>query len=168
MFKRLLTLTAALAAAGLAFTIITAPAAHAEDGRDGTVLRGRGVLDARGDGLVAVKGHVVAYDASADRGVLLVKDLAGDMTFHVEGEGDCSARYHGFIACFGTGEAQITGSDVAVILVGNDLNVHAAGKGWAYLKGHGSYTVNGHGPFPWNPEGGFAGVGPDPAASDGE
>lgn len=167
MFKRISMLTAALGVVALAFAALApaAPAAADDErpARDGTFLRGRGVLDARGDGIVAVKGHLVEYDASADRGVLLVKDLAGDMTFEVEGEGDCSARYHGFIACFGTGSAEISGSDVAVILVGNNLNVHAAGKGWAYLKGRGSFFVNGHGPFPWNPDGGFAGVGPDPA-----
>lgn len=166
MFKRISILAAVLGAFALAFAAF-APAtpALAEDGdRGGTFLRGRGVLDARGDGLVAVKGHVVEYEASADRGILLVKDLAGDMTFEVEGEGDCTARFHGFIVCFGTGSAEITGNDVAVILVGNNLNVHAAGKGWAYLKGRGSYTVNGHGPFPWNPDGGFAGIAPEPAA----
>jgi hypothetical protein len=170
MFKRISMLAVAAGALALLFAAVapTAPALaqDGEGGRDGTFLRGRGVLDARGDGLVAVKGHLVEYDAAADRGILLVKDLAGDMTFDVEGEGDCTARYYGFIACFGTGEAHITGSDVAVILVGNNLNVHAAGKGWAYLKGRGNYFVNGHGPFPWNPDGGFAGVAPEPDGAE--
>jgi hypothetical protein len=165
MLRKLsLTIGAALGLAAVAFAAIaSATPALAQDAgdRDGTFLAGRGVLDARGDGLVAVKGHLVEYDASADRGILLVKDLAGDMEMDVEGEGDCTARFHGFIVCFGTGEAHITGSDVGVILVGNDLDVHAAGKGWAYLKGRGQFFVNGHGPFPWNPEGNFAGIGPD-------
>ena len=134
--------------------------AFAEDERDGTFLRGEGVLEARGDGLIAVKGRM-DYTAHADRGVLLVKDIAGDAEIDVQGEGDCSVEWNGFMVCFGTGEAHITGSEVAVILVGNSIGVHVEGKGWAYLKGHGYFKVNGRGPFPWNPDGGFAGVGAD-------
>jgi hypothetical protein len=134
--------------------------ATAEDERDGTFLRGEGVLEARGDGLIAVKGRM-DYKAHADRGVLLVKDIAGDLEIDVQGVGDCTGEWHGFTLCHGTGEAHITGSDVAVILVGNNIGVHVEGKGWAYLKGRGFFKVNGHGPFPWNPDGGFAGVGAD-------
>ncbi len=166
MFRKLSILAGVLGIAALAFAAV-APAASAQKGeRGGTVLRGVGVLDARGDGVVAVKGRI-NYTATADRAILLIKDVAGDAVIDVQGEGDCSGRFHGFIACFGTGEAHITGSDVAVILVGNGLGVHVEGRGWAYLKGRGQYTVNGHGPFPWNPDGGFAGVAPE-AGAEGE
>ncbi len=161
MFKRLSIVAGALVAAVIAFGAF-APAmpASAEDERDGTFLRGEGVHEARGDGLIAVKGRM-NYKAHADRGVLLIKDIAGDAEIDVQGEGDCSAEWNGFMLCFGTGEAHITGSHVAVILVGNNIGVSVEGKGWAYLKGRGQYKVNGHGPFPWNPDGGFAGVGAD-------
>lgn len=164
MFRKI---TLAAAAIGLVFAAIGvgAPSASAEDGtRDGTFLRGTGRLEARGDGLIAVKGRM-DYKARADRGVLLVKDIAGDAEVDVQGEGDCTAEFRGFKVCFGTGEARITGSDVAVILVGNNLEVNVTGKGWAFLKGRGQYLVNGQGPFPWNPDGGFAGVGPDPGVA---
>jgi hypothetical protein len=161
MFKKISVLAAVLAVAVAGFAAF-APAtpAAAEDERDGTFLRGEGVLEARGDGVIAVKGRM-DYKAHADRGILLVKDIAGDAKVDVQGEGDCSGEWHGFMLCFGTGEAHITGSDVAVILVGNNIGVHVEGKGWAYLKGRGSFTVNGRGPFPWNPDGGFAGVAAD-------
>ena len=161
MFKHLTIIGGVLAAVIIAFATM-APATNvaAEDERDGTFLRGEGVLEARGDGLIAVKGRM-DYKAHADRGVLLVKDIAGDAEIDVQGEGDCTAEWNGFMLCFGTGEAQITGSNVAVILVGNNIGVNVEGKGWAYLKGRGQYKVNGHGPFPWNPDGGFAGVGAD-------
>jgi hypothetical protein len=161
MFKRLSIVAGVLAAAVIGFAAVApaAPAA-AEDERDGTFLRGEGVLEARGDGLIAAKGRV-DYTAHADRGVLLIKDIAGDAEIDVQGEGDCSAEWNGFMICFGTGEAHITGNEVAVILVGNNIGVHVEGKGWAYLKGRGYFEVNGRGPFPWNPEGGFAGVGSD-------
>lgn len=163
MFNKLSILAGVLGVAALAFAAAAPSASAQEQARDGTILQGQGVLDARGDGLVAVKGRI-DYTAHADRGILLIKDIAGDAEIDVQGEGDCSGRFHGFIACFGTGEAHVTGSDVAVILVGSNLGVHVEGRGWVYLKGRGQYTVNGHGPFPWNPDGGFAGVAPEPGA----
>ena len=54
--------------------------------------------------------------------------------------------------------------DVAVIVVGTDIDLRAKGKGWAYLQGRGYYFVNGFGPFPWNERGGFAAV--DDGAAD--
>ena len=163
MLKRISMLAGLLGIAALAFAAV-APAlpasAQEETERDGTFLAGRGHLQARGDGVVAVKGRL-EYTAHADRGILLVKDVAGDAQIDVNGEGSCDGAFHGFIVCFGTGTAHITGSDVAVILVGNNLGVDVVGKGWAYLQGRGVYFVNGRGPFPWNPDGGFAGLGPD-------
>ena len=36
------------------------------------------------------------------------------------------------------GNAHIVARDVAVIVVGQDIDLHVTGKGWAFLKGHGS------------------------------
>ena len=95
MLKKLSIVGGALAIAALAVAAL-APSASAEE-RDGTFLAGAGHLEARGDGLVAVKGRM-NYEASADRGILLVKDIDGDMTIEVEGDGDCDVRWNGFIA----------------------------------------------------------------------
>jgi hypothetical protein len=136
-----------------------APAASAAPS---AVIAGTGVLDAHGNGLVAVKGNI-DMRASASEGILLVKDESGDAFVHVEGHGDV-VRWNGFTLYFGFhGDATVIGRGVAVIVLGKDVDVHAAGRGWAYLKGNGSYFVNGHGPFPWNADGGFASVTPDAA-----
>lgn len=157
MFRKLTLVAAALAIAGLALAAF-APAASAED--PDALLRGRGVLDARGDGLVAVKGRI-DYRVSVDKGILLVKDIAGDAQVDVRGVGG-SGEFHGFDVYFGTGGARITGSNVAVIVIGDDINLHVVGRGWAYLKGRGSYMVNNRGPFPWDEAGKFAAVEPEP------
>jgi len=163
MLKRIGLLAVAVAVALSALAAV-ATAAHAQEAetqrRDGTFLLGRGVLDAQGDGLVAVKGKIDLY-ARADGGVLLVKDIAGDAAVRVDGEGR-SVTWHGFTAYFGfEGAAHVTGSDVALIVVGEDIELHVVGIGWAYLKGEGTFEVNNRGPFRWTPEGTFAGVASD-------
>ncbi len=166
MLKKLGLITAIIATIAVA-SVAMAPAASAEGERDDVVLRGRGVLDAHGTGVAAVKGRV-DMQVNANRGILLVKDIAGDAFVRVDGNGG-TAEWNGFTVYFGSGEATIVGSHVAVVVVGTDIDLHAAGKGWAYLKGHGRYFVNGEGPFPWNPDGAFAGVddgGEDPPAED--
>ena len=166
MLRKLGIAAVVVASATIAFAALT-PAAGAEEGRGDVVLRGRGVLDAHGTGVAAVKGRV-DMQVDANRGILLVKDIAGDAFVRVNGNGE-TAHWNGFTVYFGTGEASIVGSHVAVIVVGTDIDLHAAGKGWAYLKGRGHYFVNGEGPFPWNPDGAFAGVddgGADPPPED--
>ena len=133
-----------------------APSASAEEGRGDVTLVGRGVLDARGTGLAAVKGRMDMH-IEADRAILLVKDIAGGAVIHVEGTGE-TASWNGFTVYFGTGQADIVGRHVAVIVVGKEIDLHVEGKGWAFLKGEGRFTVNGRGPFPWNPNGDFAGI----------
>lgn len=169
--KRLSIVAAVAALVTMAFAAF-APAASAEeptDARrhDGTVLRGEGTLDARGSGLIALKGRIDALEVSAARGILLVKDIGGDAEVEVEGDGGMG-EFHGFDVYFGTGSATISGSEVAVIVLGKDINLHAEGEGWAYLKGQGVFHVNDRGPFRWNAGGGFAVVEPEKDAESGE
>lgn len=158
MFRKLSLVAAALAVAGIALSAF-APAVSAGDPSPEAMLRGRGVLEARGTGLVAVKGHIAEFDATASAGILLVKDIAGDAEVRVSGDGGM-VQWNGFDVYFGVeGEAQVSGSNVAVIVVAKEIRLRAAGAGWAFLKGRGMYTVNGNGPFPWSGEGRFALVG---------
>lgn len=162
MLKRL-PIAAALFVVAAAVLSAFAPGAAAETPpQTDAVVAGRGVLVAHGTGVAAVKGRM-DYRATAGEGVLLVKDIAGDARVEVGGIGG-SGEWHGFKVYFGFhGSAHITGSQVAVIVVGRDIDLRAAGRGWAYLKGHGTYSVNGHEPQRWTEDGTFAGFGPDPA-----
>jgi len=124
-----------------------AVSAQEEEITPNAFVRGQGVLTAGGDGLVAVKGRMDLV-ASGDRGVVLVKDLAGDGDVDITGIGG-TGTYMGFDVYFGVhGRMHVTGSHVAVIIVGDDVRLHVAGRGWAYLKGRGRYELNGLGPIP--------------------
>jgi hypothetical protein len=123
------------------------------------ILHGAGVLDAQGNGLAAVRGAMDLH-VSASEAVLLVRDLDNDAYVHVEGNGQ-TAQWNGFTVYYGfNGDARVIARDAGVIVVGKDIALHVAGKGWAFHKGHGSFTANGHGPFPWNEEGVFGSVTP--------
>ena len=156
MLKRISILAALAFVATLALGALGAARASAEEPSPAVFLRGAGVLDARGDGLVAVKG-AMDYEVSAEGGVLLVHDSTGNALVRVEGEGRVF-EWNGFRVYAGFGSAHIVGRDVAVIVAGNDINLHVRGRGWAYLKGDGTYTVNGGEPHPWTQDGAFAGL----------
>lgn len=157
MFGKL-ALLAGLAGIVSMAAIAFAPAASAEEPtRPGTTLAGAGVLDAQGDGLIAVRGRM-DLEVSADEGILLVKDVDNDAVVRVDGNGQ-TAQWNGFTVYFGfNGNATVKARDAGVIVIGKNIDLHVEGRGWAFLKGEGEYTVNGHGPFPWSPEGAFAGV----------
>jgi hypothetical protein len=163
LLKKLSLATAIIATVTLAFAAV-APPASAQTPATGTVLAGRGVLDAHGTGLIAVRGNL-DMAVSADEGILLVKDESGDAIIHVEGHGDV-AHWNGFTVYFGFhGSATIIGKGIGVIVVGRGIDMHVAGRGWAFLKGDGRYYVNGRGPFPWNNDGGFASITPPDATT---
>ena len=167
MFRKIGLILTVVVMASMAFAAVAPAASAAEPTPEATprphripaLLRGAGVLDAQGDGVAAVKG-LMDYTATASDGILLVKDLNGDAQIEVSGDGG-TGQWRGFTAYFGVnGSAHITGTDVAVILVGNNIDLHVAGRGWAFLKGTGSFTANGHGPFPWTADGVFGSVTP--------
>ena len=163
MLKRMAIAAAVLAVAGMAFSAMAPGASAAEPTpaarRPDVLLRGTGVLDAHGTGAAAVKG-LMDYRATADEGILLVKDISGDARVDVDGFGG-TGEWHGFKAYFGIrGNVHIVGTDVAVIVVGHDIDLHVAGKGWAFLKGEGVFTANGRGPFRWTQDGVFGSVTP--------
>ncbi|MEX2247654.1 MAG: hypothetical protein WEC75_13335 [Dehalococcoidia bacterium] len=158
MFRKIAIIGVVLAVAATAFGAL-APAASAqeteEERRGRVLLHGRGVLDAQGDGVAAVKGRM-DYDVSADAGALLVQDHNGNADIEVTGyEG--TVEWRGFTIYYGfEGEAHIIGGDVSVVVVGRNIDLHVAGKGWAFLKGQGTFEVNGRGPFRWTEAGAFA------------
>ena len=163
MLKRMAIAAAVLAMAGMAFSAMAPGATAAEPTpvapRPSVLLHGAGVLDAHGTGVAAVKG-LMDYHATADEGILLIKDIGGGARVDVDGFGG-TGEWRGFKVYFGLrGNVHIVGTDVAVIIVGHDIDLHVAGKGWAFLKGEGVFTANGHRPFPWTADGVFGSVTP--------
>jgi len=164
MFKRLSIAATIIGATAVAFAAF-APAASAATPPPApeAVIAGRGLLTAQGTGVVAVKGRM-DYHATADEGVLLVKDIGGDAHVDVDGHGG-TGEWNGFKVYFGFhGSAHVVGSDVAVIVIGRNIDLQVFGRGWAFLKGHGTYRVNGGEPRPWTDDGAFAGLAPAPLA----
>ncbi|MEA3281163.1 MAG: hypothetical protein U9Q68_01165 [Euryarchaeota archaeon] len=114
-----------------------------EDYMNGAVmLNGTGSLDADGSGTAWIIGSL-DLALSCDTGTLMVRDRTGDMEITVTGNGvkDQSSRwtmYNGF-----DGTADITGSDVSVMLIGSGVNLTVTGTGRAILVGDGAYQVKG-------------------------
>jgi hypothetical protein len=163
MLNKLGILTALAGIVALAASAFAPAATYAADPPPppvpSVILHGAGVLDAQGDGLAAVRGAMDLH-VSASEGILLVRDLDNDAYVHVEGNGQTAHR-NGFTVYFGFhGDARVIARDAGVIVIGKDIDLHVAGKGWAFLKGHGSFTANGHGPFEWNEQGVFGSVTP--------
>ncbi len=110
-------------------------------------LVGRGTLVAEGDGVATLIGRG-AIRVSADRGDLYIIDRGGDAHIVVTGNGRMQERefrgftlihYQGF-----DGTARIRGSEIAVRVKGQGIQLQAAGEGRVILKGQGWYEVNGH------------------------
>jgi hypothetical protein len=149
----------ALAPAGVSAEEPDPTATATPAARPGRVIGGTGVLDAQGDGIVGLRG-AMNLEVSASEGILMVRDFDNDAVVHVDGNGQ-TAQWMGFTVYFGfDGHATVKARDVAVIVIGQDIDLHVTGKGWAFLKGVGTFTANGHGPFPWRPEGVFGSVTP--------
>ena len=111
---------------------------------DAVMLNGTDTLNASGSGTAWIIGSL-DLALSCDYGTLMAHDHIGDMDIKVTGNGvkDQSGRwtmYHGF-----DGNADITGSDVSVVLVGSGVDLTVTGTGRAILVGDGTYQVHGDG-----------------------
>lgn len=108
--------------------------------------RGTGVLHATGDGIATIHGEPADYINLSGDGTLYIVDRGGDASIHVSGEGlrremswqgQTLIVYRGF-----NGRAEISGSDVFVRLVGENIVLDAAGTGRVMLRGTGEYTLS--------------------------
>lgn len=110
--------------------------------QSGTVSEtGTGTLTAQGNGRASVHGN--GSISISGSGVLTIQDFAGDAVITVSGDGarreqDSIVVYAGF-----AGTAEISGSDVRVLLRGRNIDLTASGTGRVLLRGRGTYTVNG-------------------------
>lgn len=132
MWKRVFTLIAVVAAAMLVVT----PVANAE-GPDA-----RGSLSAQGDGIALLWGRGTVE--LSGNGVLWILDRGGDADIEVTGSGQKKEFADGWIQYAGFhGTATVSGSRIAVIVAGVEVDLQARGRGRVRLWGHGSYQSPG-------------------------
>ena len=109
--------------------------------------RGVGYIVAHGSGVAGLEGKGRMY--AEGRGVLYVKDVAGDARIFVRGFGRKIRLPNGWSKYLGVGKASIDGSHVKLVLRGPRVNIAARGKGRFVLNGAGRFDVNGiHGSWP--------------------
>ncbi|NIM93608.1 MAG: hypothetical protein GTO18_07840 [Anaerolineales bacterium] len=103
---------------------------------------GTGTLVAYGDGTAGVRGN--GEVKITGRGVLYIKDHAGDANIQVSGTGKRIELPNGWIQYVGfNGKAYVAGSLISVGLKGSNIALHATGTGRFILWGNGTYEVNG-------------------------
>ena len=101
---------------------------------------GTGSLTASGDGLAGIRGQ--GNIRISGNGVLWIRDLAGDASIRVTGNGQRTILPSGWIRYAGfQGEATVSGSKVTVALSGYDIHLDASGTGKFVLRGNGTYQA---------------------------
>ena len=97
-------------------------------------------MDAEGDGICFVGGRGTVRLLQG-KGVLWIRDLAGDATIRTTGFGEREVFEDDWIQYAGRGRAEIAGSRIIVGVAGIDIDLHARGVGRAMAWGHGTLTI---------------------------
>lgn len=119
--------------------------------REGVVvLSGNGTLYAEGNGTAVISGNVTINITADDHAKLVIKDLAEDAEINVSGaeyessnidSGNSTDNNRAFVFINITGQIDITGSRLTVMISGDDIELYADGTGTAVLSGDGTYEI---------------------------
>lgn len=109
-------------------------------------LKGKGTLEAEGEGVCRIKGSTNDIDDGiitvSGNGVLLVRDIEGDMEKSITGYGGKVEIKENYWLYYGfNGSAEIKGSGFIVSFMGDNIDFYAKGRGVVHLAGKGSYTA---------------------------
>ena len=109
-------------------------------------IKGKGTLDAEGNGAVRIKGRTDGVNGGIVRisgnGVLTVRDLTGDINKKISGYAGSVELKKGLWMYYGfNGEAEISGSGFLINISGMDIKINATAKAIVFLAGDGSYNV---------------------------
>ena len=125
---------------------LSATAEGAWDDRHPIRLKGKGTLEAKGNGACRIRGRTDTVEDGIVKikgnGVLTVRDLEGDIEQKITGYGGKVELkkdlwlYYGF-----NGTAEIKGSGFVLNIMGGDIEIYAKGQALVFLAGEGSYTV---------------------------
>jgi PKD repeat protein/uncharacterized protein YoxC len=116
--------------------------------REGVVvLTGNGTLHAEGSGTAVLSGNLT-INITADDAKLVIKDLAGDADIDVSNyeisnieSGNSTDNNRAFVYINVTGDVNINGSRLTVMVSGEDIELYADGTGTAVLSGDGTYEI---------------------------
>jgi len=126
-----------------------APAVYAEEGTNLDLdveqaeieARGVGRLTAHGDGIALLAGRGIVKVSG--NGILWIKDIAGNATIEVTGQGEKKEFSDGWIQYSGfRGTAKVKGGRFVMHIAGADIELAAVGRGRVFLWGHGTYQLN--------------------------
>lgn len=138
----------ALVAAIVLMLIIPPLAAAQSRQRDGEPVPSARV-QAEGSGLISVAGRLAVNGFIPDRGTVVVKDRRGDARAYLAGEPLELRRYRATRVRRASGVLYVTGSNVTVTVIGNELSFSIAGNGRALFDGAGLFSVDGAEPLEW-------------------
>jgi hypothetical protein len=114
------------------------------------VVRGTGLLAARGDGVARLRGTYVLTGV-LDGGSIRIAGATSRTIIRVHGWASRTRLADGTLIFRGVhGSFTIAGRSIVTTLASHHMSFAAAGHGRAVLRGHGSYWVNDHGPKPWS------------------
>ncbi len=125
-----------------AYSVLREIFAELKQHRPGSAdLNGTGKLTASGNGKATMSGDM-EVEISARSGVLTITDYDGNAEVDVTGYGtkadlgNGTVRYSGFY-----GTANINGSSITVVMLGDGIELTAEGTGSVVLRGYGTYDV---------------------------
>jgi hypothetical protein len=109
-------------------------------------LKGKGTLEAEGEGICRIKGSTNDIDDGiitvSGNGVLVVRDIEGDMEKSITGYGGKVEIKENYWIYYGfNGSAEIKGGSFIVSSIGDNIDFYAKGRGIIHLAGKGSYTA---------------------------
>lgn len=105
-----------------------------------------------GSGLITVSGRLTVNGLIPDRGVVVVKDRKGDAKAHLAGEPLDLDRGGRARVRRASGILYVTGSNVSVTVIGEDLSFSIAGNGRALFAGSGVFRLNSEPEARWSGE----------------
>jgi hypothetical protein len=127
---------------------------------------GGGTLDARGTGMLELRGAIDAT-ITARYPIMLTRDFSGDAAISIPGTTD-RVSFFGFTVYFSAQSAHVAGSDVEFVVIGKEIVANGSGTGWAYFEGTGSYAADGRPSTSWDSDRGTAvALGAGPLRGDG-
>ena len=115
------------------------------------VIRGTGLLAARGDGVARLRGSYV-ITGTLNGGSIRIAGATSRTIIRVHRWTSRTRLVDGTLIFRGVhGTFTIAGRNIVTAISSEHMRFAAAGHGRAVLRGRGQYWVNGHGPKPWSP-----------------